>query len=276
MSDPDTALDDREGAAARLELQRIRVEFRTRAKKGRSVTAANSIDLTINRGEIVGVVGESGSGKTTLGRVMAGLLVPDSGAVSIDGRSYEGRGIRPGFGRKVQMVFQSPAASLNPKKTIRRILTDAARRGHASAQNVGAAVAAAMDEVGVTPPETFLGRFPHELSGGQQQRIALARALLHEPEYLVADEPTSALDVSVRVQIIDLIREVQRQRRMGVMFITHDLSVVGALADRVAVMYQGDIVESASVSDVFTDPQHEYTRTLLGSTPRLTPPSGVH
>lgn len=269
----DAATGARDVGGDALRLSDIHMTFRSRGRRRREVVAVDGVSLSVGRGEIVGLVGESGSGKSTLGRVMAGLQVPDSGTVTIDGTAYEGRrGITPGFHGAVQMVFQSPAASLNPKMTIRSILGYAARRAGVPRDGVEAAVAAALEEVGVTPPERFLGRFPHELSGGQQQRVALARALLHRPAYLVADEPTSALDVSVRVQIIKLIREIQAHHRMGILFITHDLSVVRALAQRALVMYRGDIVEEGHIDDVFARPQHEYTRRLLGSTPQLVPP----
>ncbi|QMU95911.1 ABC transporter ATP-binding protein [Microbacterium esteraromaticum] len=260
--------------ASRLDLHEVRVEFKTGRGGRNRVVAANGISLSIGRGEIVGLVGESGSGKSTLGRVMVGLQRPDSGEVRIGGVTRSGRRrLRPGFGRTVQMVFQSPAASLNPKRTVGSILGYAARQagvGRAASQR---RAAEALEEVGISPASDYLRRYPHELSGGQQQRVAIARALLYEPEYLVADEPTSALDVSVRVQIIELIRTLQHTRRMGILFITHDLSVVRALADRAVVMFRGDIVEAGSVGDIFLSPQNEYTQTLLKSTPKLEPPA---
>ncbi|MFD5226758.1 ABC transporter ATP-binding protein [Microbacterium sp. NPDC058342] len=258
----------------RLDLKEVRVEFKTGRGGRNRVIAANDVSLSIARGEIVGLVGESGSGKSTLGRVMAGLQKLDSGEVHVGGVIRSGhRRLRPGFGRTVQMVFQSPAASLNPKMTVGSILGYAARQAGASRPVSRQRAAEALDEVGISPAADYLRRYPHELSGGQQQRVAIARALLYEPKFLVADEPTSALDVSVRVQIIELIRNLQRTRQMGILFITHDLSVVRALADRAVVMFRGDIVESGSVSDIFLNPRNEYTQTLLTSTPKLEPPA---
>jgi ABC-type glutathione transport system ATPase component len=258
-------------ADGRLVMNDIEVRFRT-AGRGADVVACNHLDVTVPRGEIVALVGESGSGKTTLGRVMVGLQRFSAGTVDIDGVIRGGRRPRAGYDGAVQMVFQSPGASLNPRMTLRAILSYAARRGGTPERAVKEAVVRALAETGIAPAESYLDRYVHQLSGGQQQRVALARALLYRPRYLVADEPTSALDVSVRAQIVTLIREICERHRMGILFITHDLAVVRALADSVVVMYRGDIVERGRTLQIFADPQHEYTRTLLASTPELVPP----
>lgn len=250
-----------------LALDGVSVLFRTGSGRRRQqVTAADEVDLTLRPGTITALVGESGSGKSTLGRVACGLQPPSAGTVRLDGAPVSG----PGLGGAVQMIFQNPAASLNPKMTVGRILGHAARQAGTGRALVRDVVSAALTEVGIDPPDRYLDRHPHELSGGQQQRVAIARALLHRPRFLVADEPTSALDVSVRVQIIDLLRDVQARHGTGILFITHDLSVVRAIADRVAVVYLGRIVESGTAGEVFGSPSHPYTKALLGSTPSLT------
>ncbi|MEV4377859.1 ABC transporter ATP-binding protein [Streptosporangium sp. NPDC049644] len=257
----------RDPAKDRLDLDGVSVLFRTGSgRRHQQVTAVDEVDLTLRPGTITALVGESGSGKSTLGRVACGLQAPTSGTVSLGGAPTTG----PGLGGAVQMIFQNPAASLNPKMTVGRILRYAARQAGVKRDLVHGVVEAALTEVGIDPPERYLGRHPHELSGGQQQRIAIARALLHRPRFLVADEPTSALDVSVRVQIIDLLHDVQARHGTGILFITHDLSVVRAIADRIAVVYLGRIVESGTADEVFARPAHPYTKALLGSTPSLT------
>ncbi len=236
------------------------------------IRALDGVDLTLQRGECYAVVGESGSGKTTLGRCIVRLLQPTSGQVLFQGvdltalHGEELRRRRRGF----QMVFQDPYGSLNPRLRVGSVLRevlDVHRLGSA-AERPGR-VAELLRQVGLEPDAA--DRFPHEFSGGQRQRIGIARALATEPQLLVADEPVSALDVSVRAQIINLLSDLQRRLGLTVLLIAHDLAVVEQVADRVAVMYQGRIVEEATAADVFRDPRHAYTRSLLSAVPIADP-----
>jgi peptide/nickel transport system ATP-binding protein len=238
------------------------------------VHAVRSISLEVGRGETLAIVGESGSGKSTLARMLAGLETPTSGEIEIDGagsRELSALGPRR-FGRHIQYVFQDPVASLNPRRTVEAILDDPlrlicrydrSRRGHRKRELLGA----------VDLPADCLPRYPHEFSGGQAQRIAIARALAAEARILVLDEPVSALDVSVQAQVLLLLDRLKRQLELSYVLISHDLAVVEALADRVAVMFLGEIVELQDVRTLFAAPRHEHTRQLIASVPRL---AGVH
>ncbi|MFC0529183.1 ABC transporter ATP-binding protein [Phytohabitans kaempferiae] len=257
------------------------------------VHAADDADLTLRRGETLALVGESGSGKSTLARIALGLTRPTRGEVALGGvplASMSRRQVRRDFRSAVQAVFQDPAGSLNPRKTLLEILRGPMLlHGKANRSTATAAVTAILEQVGLSPGTSFLHRYPHELSGGQQQRVAIARALSTEPRVVVADEPVSALDVSVRAQILELLRDLQRQRGIALLLITHDLAVVRAIAHRVAVMYLGRIVETGDPDEIFTAARHPYTRALIDATPhpvpgarplarRLTgePPSAIH
>jgi ABC-type glutathione transport system ATPase component len=238
----------------------------TRARMHRAV---DDISLTITPGETVALVGESGSGKSTLGRMLLGLDQPDEGSVLYQGHPLAtlDRDAARRFRREVQVVFQDSGASLNPRRSI------ASSIGVSLRYNLGMNRAEArdrtdhlLDRVGLDPAQ-FRGRLPHELSGGQRQRVGIARAIASNPRVIIADEPVSALDVSVRAQILRLMRDLQRQDNMACLFITHDLGVVRAIADRVVVLFQGRIVEQGPTRDVMTAPQHAYTRTLLAAVP---------
>lgn len=238
-----------------------------------TVRAVDGVDLTIENGETLAVVGESGCGKSTLGRALLNLHEPTDGTVAYRGEDIAGaseRKMRP-YRRDLQMIFQNPLGSLNPRQSVREILLapmEVHGIGTSDEDRLDRA-RQVLERVGLR--EQHLNRYPHQFSGGQQQRIAIARVLSLEPEFIVADEPTSALDVSVQAQIINLLTELQDDLDLAMLFITHDLSVVRHVADRVAVMYLGEIVETAPVEDLFENPQHPYTKSLLSAVPRIDP-----
>ncbi len=228
----------------------------------------HGVDLTIGRGETVGIVGESGSGKTTLGRALLGLVAPSDGSIFFDGQEIAGLGeaaMRP-LRRRMQMIFQDPMSSLNPRRTIRHILIEPLllhrRGGRADAE---VRVRAVLDRVGL--PATVLDRYPHELSGGQRQRVGIARAVVLAPDFVLADEIVSGLDVSTQAQVLQLLGELKREMNLSMAFISHDLSVVRALCDRVYVLSSGRVVEEGRCEDVFAAPQDDYTRTLIDAIP---------
>ncbi|HEX7035220.1 MAG TPA: oligopeptide/dipeptide ABC transporter ATP-binding protein [Pseudomonadales bacterium] len=246
--------------------------FSVRRPQGRpgTVWAVRDVSLEIRRGETLGLVGESGCGKSTLGRLLA-LLVPSTcGELEIAGRSVVGlsrRRLKP-LRRCVQMVFQDPVSALNPRHPVAAILTEPLRNyGIGTRSERLERAAALLEAVGLSG--TDLRRYPHELSGGQRQRVALARALILDPGLVVADEPVSALDVSIRRQILDLLTDLKERFGLTYLFIGHDLAVVRQIADRVAVMYLGRIVELAPRDRLFASPAHPYTRALLEAVPRL-------
>lgn len=231
--------------------------------------AVDGVSLAIHPGEVVAVVGESGSGKTTLGRMMLGLLAPTEGSVRYQGEDIaglQGEAWRR-FRRDVQVVFQDTGGSLNPRHSIGQSVALPLRHNRGlDAAEAAAEVDRLLDAVGL-PATHFRDRLPNELSGGQRQRVGIARALASKPALIVADEPVSALDVSVRAQILRLMADLRERERLSYLFITHDLGVVRALADRVIVMLQGKVVESGTVDEVLQSPRHDYTRQLLAATP---------
>lgn len=233
------------------------------------VRAVEDVTLGVAEGETVALVGESGSGKTTTGRILAGLETPTGGEVCFRGRpvAHLDAGGRRAYRLGVQMVFQDSQASLNPRKTVAQILDVAlAAQGVAAARRPDRA-AQLLAEVGMEPPEIFLGRLPHQLSGGQRQRVNIARALAAQPSVIIADEPVSALDLLVRAQILVLLARLQQQHRVAYLLISHDLAVVRSMARRVAVMYLGRVVEDGPTDAVFQHPCHPYTVALLSATP---------
>ena len=236
------------------------------------VVAVNDVSLEIRSGETLALVGESGSGKTTLGRMLALLLPPTEGELAIAGNNAVGisRKALKSVRRNVQMIFQDPVSSLNPRQPIASILTEPLRNyGLGDRAERVTRAAELLDAVGL--PLDTAQRYPHEFSGGQRQRITIARALALNPAFIVADEPVSALDVSVQSQILNLMADLKTRYQLAYLFISHDLAVVHHIADRIAVMYLGNIVELASREQLFSNPSHPYTRALLSSVPEIKP-----
>ncbi|MGW1407836.1 ABC transporter ATP-binding protein [Streptomyces sp. NPDC002403] len=235
---------------------------------GGTVKAVDGVSLTILPGEVVGLVGESGSGKSTVGRCVVRLDRPTGGSVEINGTdvtTLTPRALRP-LRKDFHLVFQDPSSSLNPRMTIRQIIAEPLRlHGMANRAEAADRVDELLAQVGLRPE--LADRNPHELSGGQRQRVSIARALSVDPALLVADEPTSALDVSVQASVLNLLADLQRDRGFGCLFITHDLAAVEYLADRIAVMYLGRIVEQAPAAELFAAPRHPYTQALLSAAP---------
>ncbi len=227
--------------------------------------AVDGLSLDLKKGETLGLVGESGSGKTTFGQALIRLLNPQSGEIVFDGNRIDGLNrdqLRP-FRSRMQIVFQDPFSSMNPRMNVGQIIEEGMivnQLGGNAAERLQR-VQQALEDAGM--PTNILSRFPHEFSGGQRQRIAIARAIALEPEFILLDEPTSALDLSVQAQIIELLRKLQRERRLSYLFISHDLKVVRALCHRVIVMQNGKIVEQGPVADVLTNPKTEYTKRLV-------------
>ena len=246
-----------------------------RSAGGGTVLAVNGVDLTIGRGEIVGLVGESGSGKTTVAHCVVRLLDPDAGAITLDGTDITHvarRKLMP-LRPKMHMVFQDPYSSLNPRMKVADIVAAPLRAQRHSVQQHGrpvsrrklnAEVDEMLDQVGLS--RQLRGRYPHELSGGQRQRVGLARSLIARPLLLVADEPTSALDVSVQAAILNQLADLQREFGFSCLFISHNLAVVRYLCDRIAVMCKGEIVETGPRDQLFRAPRHPYTKDLLAAT----------
>lgn len=233
-----------------------------------NVRAVDDVSLEIRKGETLGIVGESGCGKSTTGRTILQLIKPTAGKVYFKGqridtmKKSELRSIRP----KMQLIFQDPYSSLNPRMTVGQIIGEALiDHGMVKKENIRARVLEVMDMCGLA--EYQIDRFPHEFSGGQRQRIGIARALALDPEFIVADEPVSALDVSIQAQIINLLVKLQKEKGFSYMFISHDLSVVEHLCDRVGVMYLGSMVELADKDRLFDNPLHPYTKALLSAIP---------
>lgn len=235
--------------------------------------AVRSASLTVGRGEIVGLVGESGSGKSTLARAVVGLQPIDSGSISFEGKRFGARRSRADR-RGIQMVFQDPYGSLDPRMTIRGTLVEMLRRHTAlRGSAIDERCRELMDQVRL--PASLLGSRPAGMSGGQRQRVAIARALSIQPRLLVADEPVAALDVSVQAGIVNLLSDLRDQVGLSILFISHDLSIVRTLCDRVNVIYRGEIVEEQGCAELFADPRDDYTKTLLAAIPRLGGPRSV-
>ncbi len=255
-----------------LEVERLKKYFPIRrgllSRTVGHVKAVDGVSFAVREGEVLGLVGESGCGKTTTGRCILRLIEPTAGSIRFDGREVLGlkrqelRALR----RQMQIIFQDPYSSLNPRLTVGSMLTEALTiHGLARGQAARDRVAELLRLVGLSPAHA--ARYPHEFSGGQRQRIGVARALAVNPRLIVADEPVSALDVSIQAQIVNLLRDLQRQMRLTYLFVAHDLSIVEHISDRVAVMYLGRIVELASSADLYRQPRHPYSVSLLSAIP---------
>ena len=240
------------------------------ARTAGHVRAVDGVDLTLDRGETLGIVGESGCGKSTLARTVLRLEKPREGTVSLNGKdvlALRGAALRA-YRRAVQVVFQDPHASLNPRHTVLDLLTEAMlAHGLVTRDNRSDAAVRLLADVGM--PADILDRYPHAFSGGQRQRICIARALALGPELLICDEAVSALDLSVRAQVLNLLEDLQEKRGLSYLFITHDIGVVQHLADRLAVMYFGKIVETGPADAVLNTPSHPYTQLLLRAVPKI-------
>ncbi len=252
-----------------LSVEKLGKVYRKRSffRPGREVKAADDISFTLARGETLGLVGESGSGKSTVGRCCLRLIEPDGGRITLGDLvlSDLGPAALRAHRKRIQMVFQDPFASLNPRQTIGRIISDGpVAHGTPRAQALGRAKEL-LELVGLSA--NAIDRYPHEFSGGQRQRIGIARALALEPDVLVADEAVSALDVSVQAQILTLIKDIQQRLGLAILFVTHDLRVAAQICDRIAVMQRGRIVETGPTAALFANPQHDYTRQLLAAVP---------
>jgi len=246
---------------------------RRAGQPARLLHAVRRVDFDIARGETLGLVGESGSGKSTTGRMLVGLIPATSGTVRLFGETLTGPGAGGAFARlrsRVQFVFQDPQSSLNPRMRIGDAIAEPIDvAGNLSRRDRQRRVEELLDTVGL--PRSCGERFPHEFSGGQRQRIGIARALALKPEFIVCDEPVSALDVSLQAQVVNLLLDLQQAFGLSYLFIAHDLAVVRNISDRVAVMYAGEIVETAPRDALYAEPLHPYTRTLLDAVPRPDP-----
>jgi oligopeptide transport system ATP-binding protein len=255
-----------------LQLKGIKKYFPIRAGVFRKtvgyVKAVDDVDLSVRKGEVHALVGESGSGKSTLGRVAIRLIDPTDGTIELNGVPLEGK---TPFRKSLQMIFQDPYSSLNPRLNILEAIgegllfhgivkTEAEKKER---------VAAILIEVGLSPDAMY--RFPHQFSGGQQQRICIGRAISLKPDLIVCDEAVSALDVSIQAQILNLLIRLQQELALSYLFISHDLSVVRHISDRITVMYLGHVMETGTVQDIFENPKHPYTQALLSSIPRMNP-----
>jgi peptide/nickel transport system ATP-binding protein len=235
--------------------------------QSRTIQAVKEVTFTIRRGETLGLVGESGSGKSTVGRCIIRLLEPNSGTIRVGGLDFGSLSKRHlrNERKRVQMVFQDPFGSLDPRRTVSAAISEGLLANGFSRRAARTRSEELLEMVGL--PASSVDRYPHEFSGGQRQRIGIARALSLEPEVLIADEPVSALDVSVQFHILELLRKLQRDLGIAILFVTHDLRVAAQMCDRIAVMSEGRLVELRPTHEILTDPQHEYTRRLLSAIP---------
>jgi len=275
---PDTTTEQDTGPGLVIDVRDLSVHFdlqgsmlaRMFGRDTGTVKAVDGVDLTLRRGEVVGLVGESGSGKSTLGRALLGLVPATEGVIEFQGRdvaSLSRRELRR-IRRDIQMVFQDPNAALNPAMTVEEAVGDALRvQGVKSADERHERVVDALERVGLSPVELFLSKYPRDLSGGQKQRVVMARAIIMGPSVLVADEPISMLDMSVRAKILQLMLDLKQQLDLSYVYITHDLASAKFFCDRIAIMYLGRIVEIGDTEEIFANPRHPYTKALLKAIP---------
>lgn len=251
-----------------LEIRHLSVRFGRRRKP---FIAVDDVSFDIYRGETFGLVGESGSGKTTIGRAIIRVCQASEGEILYRGERISGKipkSLDRALTRKIQMIFQDPMASLNERAKVSYIVSEGIYRSDGKRERAEK-VSQALRDVGLLPE--FAGRFPHEFSGGQRQRIGIARALVMQPEFIIADEPISALDVSIRAQVLNLLSDLQKEHALTYLFISHDLSVMRFICDRIAVIHLGKIVELADTETLFEHPLHPYTRALLSAVPMPDP-----
>ena len=264
------------GAVPLLSVQHLKKSFPIKkgvfARQVGAVQAVSDVSFDVARGETLGIVGESGCGKTTTGRTILRLIEPTSGEIRFEGRDVNSMGTSElrALRREMQIIFQDPVSSLNPRMTVGSIIREGLTIHHlAEGAAADARVRQLLQEVGLRPE--YATRYPHEFSGGQRQRIGIARALSVEPKFIVCDEPVSALDVSVQAQVINLLVDLQHEHDLTYLFIAHDLSVIEHIADRVAVMYLGKVVELATRDDLYREPLMPYTQALLSAVPVADP-----
>lgn len=259
-----------------LQLKDVSKVYRTKRSffgtSSGTVVALNRISLDISRGEIFGLVGESGSGKTTCGRLIVGLEAPEEGEIYLDGAGstgLKGKALKA-YRRKVQMIFQDPYQSLNPQLSIFESIAEPLtihRMGNRDERQER--VLHILKTVGLSPPEDFVYRYPHQLSGGQRQRVAIARAMVLKPELIVADEPTSMLDASYSAKIFNILSQVRDEFRVTILFITHSLAAARYLCDEIAVIFKGNLMEVGPADEVIQNPRHPYTRALIDAIPKF-------
>lgn len=237
------------------------------------LTAVNNVSFSIEKGEAYALVGESGSGKSTIAKMVSGLLKPSAGSILIDGHdlngpTHDGKATH-NMRQRIQMVFQSPYASLNPRWKIGNIILEPIKsfRLIADEKRQHKRVAELLYQVGLS--ERDVNKYPHEFSGGQRQRISIARALASEPEIIICDEPTSALDVSVQAQVLNLLKDLQKEFSLTYLFISHDLAVISTMANKIGVLKDGKLVEESNSAELFANPKHEYTKMLLSAAPNI-------
>jgi len=254
-----------------LAADEVTITFDGKDDRGRrtAVRACDRVSLELREGEIVALVGESGSGKTTIARALARIITPSDGTIRFRGEAVTKRTKRLAYTKQVQMVYQDPFASLNSLKTIRHTLGRVVRIHHPklSSRQVEARIHELLEMVALTPSRDYIDRFPTSLSGGQRQRVSIARALAVEPDVILADEPTSMLDVSIRLDVLNLLDRIRRERGVSILYITHDIASARYVSDRMCVMYRGELVESGETETLISDPQHPYTRLLLDAAP---------